>query len=269
MLHCAILRSPVAHARIATIDVSAAEKLPGVVAVVTGEDAQRWSSPAAAVPEGWGTHCLPTDKVRFVGEPVAAVAADQPLRGRGRARADRRRLRAPRRRDGPGARRWSRGARWSSRSAARNVMMQRRVHVGRRRRGLRERRPRLQEKFRWNRLGANPMETFGCISEWNPVDAEHRRARRLPVAVPHGAGPRGDLRAALEQGAHDRPPPRRELRRQGRHPRHRHLDPALAQGGRAAGQVDRGPHGVPRGRRQPGLGSALRGLARRQAPTAP
>ncbi len=27
------------------------------------------------MPEGWGTHCLATDKVRFVGEPVAAVAA--------------------------------------------------------------------------------------------------------------------------------------------------------------------------------------------------
>ena len=48
MLHCAILRSPVAHARIAKIDVSAAEKLPGVSAVVTGEDAKRWCSPSPA-----------------------------------------------------------------------------------------------------------------------------------------------------------------------------------------------------------------------------
>ena len=39
MLHCAILRSPFAHARIASIDVSAAEALPGVAAVISGEDA--------------------------------------------------------------------------------------------------------------------------------------------------------------------------------------------------------------------------------------
>src|SRR6185369_16262389 len=75
MLHCAILRSPHAHARITAIDVSAAAALPGVVAIVTGEDARRWSQPVMTVPPGWGTHCLATDKVRFVGEPVAAVAA--------------------------------------------------------------------------------------------------------------------------------------------------------------------------------------------------
>src|SRR3990172_5642586 len=75
LLHCAMLRSPYAHARIQRIDVSEAEKLPGVVAIVTGEDAQRWTDPAATVPNGWGTHCLAADKVRFAGEPVAAVAA--------------------------------------------------------------------------------------------------------------------------------------------------------------------------------------------------
>src|SRR3990172_3866410 len=62
MLHCAILRSLSPHARIARVDASAAERLPGVVAVVTGEDALRWSFPTATVPEGWGTHCLATDK---------------------------------------------------------------------------------------------------------------------------------------------------------------------------------------------------------------
>jgi CO/xanthine dehydrogenase Mo-binding subunit len=46
-----------------------------VLAVVTGEDAKRWCSPSPSLPEGWGTYCLAVDKVRFVGEPVAAVAA--------------------------------------------------------------------------------------------------------------------------------------------------------------------------------------------------
>ncbi len=61
MLHCAILRSPYPHARITRINTSAAAQLPGVVAVVTGEDALRWSFPPATGPEGWGTHCLATD----------------------------------------------------------------------------------------------------------------------------------------------------------------------------------------------------------------
>ena len=56
MLHAAILRSPVAHARIRSVDTRQAEKLPGVFALVTGEDAGRWSHPAPTIPEEWGTH---------------------------------------------------------------------------------------------------------------------------------------------------------------------------------------------------------------------
>ena len=63
MLHCAILRSPFPHARIAKLDTSEAETHPGVVAVVTGEDALRWSQPAASAPEGWGTHCIAANVV--------------------------------------------------------------------------------------------------------------------------------------------------------------------------------------------------------------
>ncbi len=75
MLHSAILRSPFAHGRIKAIDVSEALKLPGVAAVITGEDAKRWSQPLGSMPLGWAGYAIATDKVRFVGEPVAAVAA--------------------------------------------------------------------------------------------------------------------------------------------------------------------------------------------------
>lgn len=75
MLFAAILRSPHAHARIKRIDFSKAEKLQGVVAIVTGDDAKAWSEPVPGFPLGWAGHCLAVDKVRFVGEPVAAVAA--------------------------------------------------------------------------------------------------------------------------------------------------------------------------------------------------
>ena len=75
MLFAAILHSPHAHARIKRIDTSKAEKLPGVAAVVTGADAKAWSEPVPGFPLGWAGHCLALDKVRFVGDPVAAVAA--------------------------------------------------------------------------------------------------------------------------------------------------------------------------------------------------
>src|SRR4029077_961760 len=75
MLYARILRSPHAHARILKVDASRAERLPGVAAVLTRDDLT-------------GDHIDPyfgliiqdqapvaLDKVRFVGDPVAAVAA--------------------------------------------------------------------------------------------------------------------------------------------------------------------------------------------------
>ena len=76
MLHCAILRSPHAHARIVSIDTAAAEALPGVVAVLARDDVLRWANPMTTIPEGWAGHCLATERVRFVGEPVACVVAE-------------------------------------------------------------------------------------------------------------------------------------------------------------------------------------------------
>lgn len=71
MLHGKVLRSPYPHARIVSIDASAARALPGVKVVLTGEDAPRTR---------WGVHykerrILAEGRVRFAGEEVAAVAA--------------------------------------------------------------------------------------------------------------------------------------------------------------------------------------------------
>src|SRR5690606_19254123 len=46
-----------------------------VAAVVTGADALAWTRPLGSVPKRWGSLVMATDKARFVGEPVAAVAA--------------------------------------------------------------------------------------------------------------------------------------------------------------------------------------------------
>ncbi|ALS23098.1 MULTISPECIES: xanthine dehydrogenase family protein molybdopterin-binding subunit [Paenibacillus] len=79
MLHLAILRSPHAHAYIRNIDTSQAQKLPGVVAVLTGEESLKYTGRLATtidifnkVPE---VYPIAHRKVRFVGEAVAVVAA--------------------------------------------------------------------------------------------------------------------------------------------------------------------------------------------------
>src|SRR5213082_3634466 len=72
MLYAKLLRSPHAHARIVSIDSSPAAGLAGVKGVLTGKDL-----PIAfgILPVSHDEHALALDKVRFVGDPVAAVAA--------------------------------------------------------------------------------------------------------------------------------------------------------------------------------------------------
>src|SRR5213593_4805512 len=78
MLHMAILRSPLAHARINSIDTSKAAALPGVVAVVTG-DLMAQHNLAWMPTLSYDTQAvLATDKVRFQGQEVAAVIAEDP-----------------------------------------------------------------------------------------------------------------------------------------------------------------------------------------------
>jgi len=74
MLHGKVLRAPLPHARIASIDASGAEAMPGVVAVLVGSELTEFDP-------YWGhaikdRPILAIDRVRFQGEPVAAVAAE-------------------------------------------------------------------------------------------------------------------------------------------------------------------------------------------------
>ena len=84
MLHAAFVRSPLAHGLVLSVDVSAARALPGVVAVLTGADLEAMTVPG---PDplmaflGWAGPTpeftlLATDKVRFMGDPVAIVIAE-------------------------------------------------------------------------------------------------------------------------------------------------------------------------------------------------
>jgi 4-hydroxybenzoyl-CoA reductase subunit alpha len=72
MLTGRIYRSPYAHAEIIDVDTSQAAKVPGVVAIITGADC---ANTFGVLPIARTEHPLARDKVRYKGEPVAAVAA--------------------------------------------------------------------------------------------------------------------------------------------------------------------------------------------------
>src|SRR5260370_34781753 len=79
MLHMAFVRSPYAHAKITSVDVSAARQLPGVVAAFSGAD---FAAEQGSLPCAWPVTPdivipphppMATDEVRYVGEAVAVV----------------------------------------------------------------------------------------------------------------------------------------------------------------------------------------------------
>src|SRR3990167_5391670 len=77
MLHGKVLYSPYPHARILNIDITKAERLPGVKAVITGKDTPRkpYKFPLGPIPEVMDTYIMTIDKARYTGDAVAAVAA--------------------------------------------------------------------------------------------------------------------------------------------------------------------------------------------------
>ncbi len=168
MLHCAILRSPIAHGRITAIDTEEALKLPGVAAIVTGKEVLDWTNPSGANPEGTGAYCMATDKTHYVGEPVAAVAAStryiaedalelievdyEPLP----PIAD---VFAAMEPDSPKV----------IEELPSNVVFDKCLTWGEVDQAFEQADHVITETFRWNRVGANPMETFGTVTEWCDV----------------------------------------------------------------------------------------------------
>ena len=84
MLHGAILQSPYPHARIRGYDIAEALAMPGVHAIVTGSDFAESNRMGAFIKD---EHALAKGKARYVGEPVAAVAADTEAQARAAAQA--------------------------------------------------------------------------------------------------------------------------------------------------------------------------------------
>ena len=77
MAHAAVVRSPHAHARILRVDTARAEQLPGAIKVLTGADVTARAAPLPSFGAGPIIQdMIATEKVRYHGETVAAVIAD-------------------------------------------------------------------------------------------------------------------------------------------------------------------------------------------------
>jgi CO/xanthine dehydrogenase Mo-binding subunit len=77
MAHARILRSPVAHAKLVKVDATKAKELPGVIATLTRDDIQGFNYKYGATYKDQSI--VAVDKVRYVGDPVAAVLADDAM----------------------------------------------------------------------------------------------------------------------------------------------------------------------------------------------
>jgi CO/xanthine dehydrogenase Mo-binding subunit len=201
MLYGAVARSPHAHARIVNIDGSAAWKVPGVKAVVVGRD----------VPYTFGGMIkdqpfLAVDRVRFVGEPVAAIAAETELGAQDavdRVRVAYEEIPAvfdPRealKEDAP-ILHPSLGDYWRSPLhegvAGTNVCMVRRVASGDVERGFLEGDEVFEDEFYIHAVAHSPMETHGAVAQYFPLRDEYiiwsstDRPYRLNKELAHALG---------------------------------------------------------------------------------
>jgi 2-furoyl-CoA dehydrogenase large subunit len=166
----AIVRSPHAHARIVGYDVSAALRMDGVVGVVTGEDVARFTRPfPVGVTAPVHYYCAATDKVRFVGEPVAVVVARSRYLAEDAADAvgveyeplpavvDVERALEP---DAP----------ILHEAVGTNLAGHRRLVYGDPDRAFAEADVVIRERFRFPKYSSTPIETYGVIARWDDVD---------------------------------------------------------------------------------------------------
>ena len=170
MLHAAVLRSPHAHARIRSIDTSEARALPGVVAVLTGEDAARYVNPMTAFcAEPVPQQAIAVEKVRFPGEAVAAVAATSRYIAEDACALIKVTYDVlapvvdPVQAMDPGA------ARLHD-TLDSNVVFRRVINFGDVAGDFARAGRVIRRKARWHRMGASPMETAGALCSYDPVD---------------------------------------------------------------------------------------------------
>jgi carbon-monoxide dehydrogenase large subunit len=200
--HVVFVRSPHAHARIRSIDVSAAARRPGVRAVLTGEDLRGQAAPLPLGGGGEGsegasaagrTHlALAVGRVRHVGEPVAAVVATSEAAARDAAddvRVDWEPL--PAVTDAIAA--TADGAPLLHEGAARNIEHENRITSGDADAAFRTARRIVRQRMVSQRLCGVPLEGRACVAAPDPATGG------LTIWATHQAPHvlRNDLAAAL------------------------------------------------------------------------
>ena len=170
MAHAAVLRSPHAHARIKSINTSKAKALPGVILVMTGAEAAEQAGPLPCFANPPVKQmCIAVDRVRHVGEPVAAVVAESRYIAEDALElidvtwetlpvmAD---PEAASRATGDGVLHPDRGDT--------NIAFRRSFDFGPVDEDFAQADHIIRRKLRWPRSGAQPMETVGAVAEYNP-----------------------------------------------------------------------------------------------------
>ena len=168
--HAAIVRSPLPHATIRGYDLSAALALDGVVGAITGADVARYTKPfSVGVTAPIHYYCAATDRVRFVGEPVAVVVAKNRYVAEDAAdlvRVDYDPLPVvvdP-------ERALDASAPVLHQAVGSNLAGHRRLVYGEPDRAFREADVVLTERFTFPKYGSTPIETYGVIARWDPID---------------------------------------------------------------------------------------------------
>ncbi|MGH7312673.1 MAG: xanthine dehydrogenase family protein molybdopterin-binding subunit, partial [Candidatus Rokuibacteriota bacterium] len=168
--HAAIVRSPHAHARILGYDVVAALAMEGVIGVITGEDVAQSTRPfSVGVTAPVRYYCAATDKARFVGEPVAVVVARDRYLAEDAVEAVSVRYEPlpvvidPERALEP-------EAPVLHEAVGTNLAGHRRLVYGDPEQAFREADVIVRERFRFPKYGSTPIETYGIIARWDPLD---------------------------------------------------------------------------------------------------
>src|SRR6204780_1586434 len=174
MLHAVILRSGIAHGRIRTIDVSRAQKIPGVRAIITAADLGDIIPlvPMRLQPipefEAFGHPVMARDKVRYVGEALAMVLADSAGLAEGALSAIEVDIEPL-----PAVANWQSAAKNETllfENKDSNVTMKFRAVLGDAAAAFKDAPYTRRESFSTQRHTALPMEPRGLLAEWDAVN---------------------------------------------------------------------------------------------------
>lgn len=170
MLHMATLPSPHAHARIARIDTRAAEQAPGVIKIITGADLPEWMDP---IPQNLNLphvlwYPLAVDKARFAGEWVAAVVAANRYQAEDAAEL----IEVDYEPLGPvvdSEAAIEPGAPVLHEAHGSNIAFQMSMDFGDVDGAFEQAKHVFEGRYRWSRHSGVPMETFGCVAQWDEI----------------------------------------------------------------------------------------------------